>query len=67
MTQLINGLNQSLTQSAEMFKLLTGLLNWIKFNSSYVSNDHKHTVASWLPDTSTSLTALIFTAVTGPR
>lgn len=56
-----------LTESGERQKLMTGLLNWSKFSSSYVSNDHKQMVASVLPDTSTSLVELIATHTTGPR
>lgn len=56
-----------LTESGDKRKLRTGLLNCMRFNSSYVSNDHKHIVASWLPDTSTSLVELIARQTTGPR
>lgn len=57
----------TLTESGERQKLSTGLLNCIKFSSSYVSNDHKQMVASVLPDTSTSLVELMATQTTGPR
>lgn len=55
------------TESGDKRKLSTGLLNCMRFKSSYVSNDHKQTVASWLPDTRTSLVELMATHTTGPR
>jgi hypothetical protein len=55
------------TESGDRRKFNTGLLNCIRFSSSYVSRDHKQMVASWLPDTKTWLVELMATFTTGPR
>lgn len=58
---------KSLTESGDNRNLSTGLLNCMRFNSSYVSSDHKQMVASMLPETSTPLVELTATHTTGPR
>lgn len=57
----------ALTESLDICMPRIGLFNCIVFSRLKLSNDHKHTVASWLDDTKTSLAVLTNTDVTGPR
>lgn len=56
-----------LTESDDIWMARIGWANWMVFSSEKVSSDHRHTDASRLDDTSTSLAWLTTTDVTAPR
>lgn len=64
---MIEGFEQLLTESLDIWIFKIGLFNWIVFNNVKSSNDQRHTVASWLAETNTSLTWLTCKPLTGPR
>lgn len=55
------------TESAETSIMETAACKEIVFSKVNVSNDHRQTVLSWLPETRTSPADVTLTEVTGPR
>lgn len=57
----------TLTESLDICKFSTGLFICSILSSEKLSNDHRHMVASRLPETSTSLAVQTLSAVTAAR